>query len=135
MAEFDVGQTFVDLKSTNLFMGTKPKYFIALSSAEYDNDDIICFVMNTEKRVELYNAGCNKPHNKYLLKPSTFSFITNYTSIMLNQPTCYKLIEMYYDNIKILDRADELLCRQIKNCIDWDYIPLKFALLIKKCFK
>ncbi|MBN1294978.1 MAG: hypothetical protein JXB48_24290 [Candidatus Latescibacteria bacterium] len=135
MAEFDIGQTFLDLKSTNLFRATKGKYFIAMSEADYDDDFIVCFVLNSENRIDRYKFGCNKKHNKFILEPSTFSFLTNSTSIMLSQPACYKLAEMYQSNIKLLDKADITLCRQIKNCIDWNYIPDRLVNLIKTCFK
>lgn len=134
MAEFEVGQTFLDLKATN-FKGTKGKYFIALSYAEFDDDLIISFVMNTEKMMDKYSYGCNKSDQKFVIAPRTFSFIDKDTSIMLSQPVCYELIEMYESHIKLLDKADELLCRQIKNCIDMNFISLKFAKIIRDCFK
>jgi len=134
MAEFEIGQTFLDLKATN-FSGTKGKYYIALSNADFDDDLIISFVMNTENRMEKYKYGCNKDAQKFVIAPKTFSFIDRDTSIMLDQPVCYKLIEIYGRSIKLLDRADETLCRQIKNCIDLNYIPVKFANIIKACFK
>ncbi len=91
MAEFEIGQTFLDLESTN-FYGTKGKYYIALSSADYDDDLIICFVMNTENRIDKYKYGCNKSARKFIIASKSFSFIDRDTSIMLNQPVCYKLI-------------------------------------------
>ena len=54
---------------------------------------------------------------------------------MLDNASRYFLGEMYYDYIQLFEVADILLCRQIKNCIDWNYIPLKFAKNIKLCFK
>jgi hypothetical protein len=134
MADFEKGQTFLDLKATN-FSGTKGKYYIALSDAEDDDDRIISFVMNTENRMDKCRIGCNKKLQKYILKPGDFSFIKNYTAIMLELPVQYSLSEMYEDNIKLLDKADDNLCRQIKNCIDFNYIPVKFAQIIKTCFK
>jgi len=133
MAEFEKGQTFLDLKAINLY-SEKGKYFIAMSNAEYEDDYIICFVMNTEKRMDKYHPKCNREHQKFIIKPYTFSYIKDYTSIMLAQPCCYQLSVMYEDNIKILDKADEILCRQIKNCIEWNYIPFKFAKIIKDSF-
>ena len=106
-----------------------------MSSAEYDNDYIICFAMNTERRMDRYRLGCNYNHSKFIIKPSTLSFVDEYTSIMLMTPLCYQLIEMYNDWIKIKDKADVLLCKQIKNCIDWGYISLRFAEFIKSSFK
>ena len=74
MAEFEIGQTLLDKQSTN-FDGTKGKYFIALSSADYDNDPIICFVMNTERKMSKYHYNCNKKNQRFIIKPETFSFI------------------------------------------------------------
>ncbi|OGU18266.1 MAG: hypothetical protein A2X61_15750 [Ignavibacteria bacterium GWB2_35_12] len=121
MAGYNKGQAFLDKKATNLD-GTKGKYFIALSSAEYDDDDIICFVMNTERRMDLYHPLCNREKGKFIIKPNTFSFIKDYTSIMLKMEVYYKLTEMYEYNIILYETADELLLRQIKNCIDFNYI-------------
>lgn len=135
MAEFNRGQTFLDRKSSN-FDGTKGKYFIALSNAEYTDDYIICFVMNTEHNMNNLHYNCNKNEGKFIIKPDTFSFISNNTSIMLKQPVCYTLDEMYKDNIKLFNEiADEELQRQIKNCLDFGYIPIKFAHYIKESFK
>jgi hypothetical protein len=133
MAELERGQTFFDSRAVNLNQ-QKSKYFIALSNADFDDDLIVCFVMNTERRMEKYHIGCNKTSQKFIIKPGTFSFIKTYTSIMFDQPCCYQLNDIYEDNIKLLDKADDMLCRQIKNCIDWNYIPQKFSKLIKMSF-
>lgn len=134
MATFEKGQTFLDLGAIN-FYGEKGKYFIALSDAEYDDDLIVCFVMNTEKRMDKCHLHCNRELQKFIIKPNTFSFIKDYTAIMLILPCCYYLKEMYEPRIRLLDIADETLCRQIKNCIDWNEIPPKFKFLIKQSFK
>ena len=133
MAGIDIGQTFLDLKATN-FQGTKGKYFISMSCADCDGDEFVCFVMNTERKMEKYKLYCNKSVQKFIIAPSTFSFITKNTSIMLEIYAIYKFEEMYEDNIKLLDKASELLCRQIKNCIDWDFLPPKIAKMIKEVF-
>lgn len=134
MAEFEIGQTFLDLKSTNLYV-QKAKYFISLSSADNEDDEIVCFVMNTENKMEKYHVGCNRQAQKFILLPDSLSFIINPTSIMLAEPARYYFREIYENNIKLLDKADLLLCRQIKNCINWDYISVKFANLIDASFK
>ena len=134
MTDYEKGQTFLDLKATN-YSGTKGKYFIALNDADDDDDPIIAFVMNTENRMDQFRVGCNKKFQKYILQPGDFSFIKNHTAIMLELPQLYTLAEMYDNNIKLLDKADDNLCRQIKNCIDFNYIPVKFAQIIKTCFK
>ena len=140
MAEFNIGQTFMDSQATYFDRATlqytkKPKFYIALSSAKYDNDLIVCFVMNTEKRMHKYNINCNKRAQKFIISPNTFSFINDYTSIMLSQPCFYQLKEMYENRIKWLDQASDILCKQIKNCIDLNEISPQFGNLIKKCFK
>ncbi len=134
MADFEKGQTFLDLHATN-FSSTKGKYFITLNNAEEEDDLIICFVMNTENRMDKFQLGCNKKFQKYILEPGEFSFLKNHTAIMLELASQYTLSEMYEDNIKLLDKAEDPLCRQIKNCIDFNYIIPKFTKIIKSCFK
>ncbi len=134
MADFNKGQTFLDKSATN-YQGTKGKYFIALSDADDDDDLIICFVMNTEYRMDKYNWLCNKDKQRFIIKPKTFEFITDPTSIILEKEAYYKYSEMYKPNIKLLDKADDTLIRQIKNCIDWNHISVKAANIIKQCFK
>lgn len=134
MADFNKGQTFLDLSAIN-FYGTKGKYFIALSNAEYDDDIIVCFVMNTEHRMDKYHLLCNKNQQRFIIAPKTFSFISDYTSIMLVKEVFYEYSELFRDHIKLKDLADETLIRQIKNCIDLNYITPKAAKLIKDSFK
>ena len=133
MADFELGQTFLDKKSTN-YSGTKPKYYIALSSADDDDDPIICFVMNTERYMDKYSFGCNKQDEKFIIEKGTFSFIKYPTSIMLFSAVMYKLSEMYESKIVLYEVAKEKLCRQIKNCINWNSIPIKFQRIIKDSF-
>jgi hypothetical protein len=134
MADFERGQTFLDLAAVNI-EGSTDKYYIGLSNADYDDDIIVCFVFNTEHRMDKYHLGCNKDKQKFIIAPKTFSFIKDYTSIMLNREVCYRLEEMYSDKIQLLDKAPDELCRQIKNCIDWDFITPKHVSLIKNSFK
>jgi len=134
MADFNKGQTFLDKAATN-YQGTKGKYFIALSDAEYDDDLIVCFVMNTENRMDQYNSLCNKDKQRFIISPGTFTFITRHTSIMLVKEAFYKYSEIYRDNVKLLDMADDNLVRQIKNCIDWNYISIKAKDIIRQCFQ
>jgi hypothetical protein len=133
MADFSKGQTFLDLSATNI-QGTKRKYFIALSDAQYEDDLIVCFVMNTEHRMDKYHLFCNKNNHRFVIAPKTFSFIVKYTSIILVKEAFYQYCEFFQENIKLLDSANDTLVRQIKNCIDWDYITPKAAVLIKKSF-
>jgi hypothetical protein len=134
MAEFEKGQTFLDLGATN-FCGSKGKYFIGLSTANFDDDIICCFVLNTEKRMDRYRLYCNKEAQKFIIPPQTFSFITDYTSIMLHQAVVYRLKEIYDDRIKLKDLADDTLARQIKNCVNRDSISVKHYQLIRDSFK
>ncbi len=134
MADFNKGQTFLDLKSVNID-GIKGKYFIALSDADYIDDEIICFVMNTEKFMSKYMVNCNKQYQRFIISPGTFSFISKPTSIMLEKEWHYRFEEMFMDTIKILDLAPDLLVRQIKNCIDWGYILPKAKKIIEDSFK
>jgi len=134
MAEFERGQTFLDKKATN-FDGTKGKYFIALSSGEFSDDEIVCFVMNSENRFEKYHLNCNKTPGKFIIKPETFSFINKYTSIMLKSEVYYTLDDLCDDNILYLDIADDQLQREIKNCIDFNYLLPKGTKLIRDSFK
>jgi len=134
MADFSKGQTFLDLQSVNID-GTKGKYFISLSDANFDDDEIICFVMNTEHYMERYKVNCNKKFQRFIIVSGTFSFITKNTSIMLEKEWYYKYSEMYVEKIKILDLAPDILTRQIKNCIDWGYILPRARKIIEDCFK
>jgi hypothetical protein len=131
MADIEIGQTFVDLRSSNLFQENKAKYFITLSRADCEGDEFACFVMNTERRMEKYHLNCNKSKQKFIIPPGSFSFITANTPIMLANPAIYKYEEMFTDHVKLLDEAAPLLCGQIKNCIDWDFIPVKIKKMIK----
>jgi len=134
MADFNKGQTFFDECAVN-YEGTKGKYYIALSDADNDDDLIVCFVMNTENRMDKYHLLCNKDKQRFIISPGTFTFIKRYTSIMLMREVFYKYSEIYQDNIKLLDLTDDNLVRQIKNCIDWNYISEKAKNIIKQSFK
>lgn len=135
MAEFERGQTFIDLKSSNINQ-TKAKYFIALSNANYEDDEIICFVMNTEQRMNLFNYDCNKNAGKFIIPNGTFKFIDRDTSIMLRTETYFLFSEILNSSsIKLLEIADEQLQRKIKNCIDFNFIPPKAKKIILDSFK
>ncbi len=134
MADFEIGQTFLDFQSSREGV-KKPKYFIAMSPANYDDDQIVCLVMNTEHRMDIVRVGCNKRIGKFVLAPGALSFIKKHTSIMLSRPCLYNYYEMFESNIKLLDLVEDSLLRQIKNCIDFDDIPIKFTKMIKGAFK
>lgn len=134
MAGIEIGQTFLDLKATN-YQGTKGKFFIAMSCAEGFDDEFVCFVMNTEHHFNKYNLLCNKASHRFVIAPLTFTFLTHYTSIMLSIPHLYRCEEMYGNNIETFEVAEQLMCRQIKNCIDFNDIQLRFANYIKSSFK
>ncbi len=131
MADIEIGQTFVDLHSTNLFQGDKAKYFITMSCADCEGDEFVCFVMNTERMMKKYHLNCNKSKQKFIIPPDTFSFITDNTAFMLARPAIYKYEEMYESHIRLLEVAPVLLCSQIKNCIDWNFIPPRISKMMR----
>jgi len=84
----------------------------------------------------LYHVGCNKEKQKFVLKPKDISYLTEYTSIMLSLPQYYYLKEILDSNSIIeLEKANETLLRQIKNCLDLKNVAVKFQQLIKDSFK
>jgi hypothetical protein len=135
MAEFNKGQTFLDTQATNI-CGTKGKYFIALTDADYEDDEIVCFYFNTEHRMDLYLPGCNSKKLRYIIQEGELQFIKCPSSVMLGFATIYKLEEICNCNsIKLLEIADELLCRKIKNCLDRNEIEGRFWKRIMECYK
>jgi hypothetical protein len=54
---------------------------------------------------------------------------------MLVKEVFYKFAEIFENNILLLDMTNEILLRQIKNCIDWNYISPKAKNIILKSFK
>lgn len=135
MAEFDKGQFFFDRKAIN-FQGPKGKYFIGLTDANEADDLIVSFVINTENNFNKYNLKCNSKAQKFILAPNEFSFLSKHSSIMLSIPCRYSFEEICESNIEILkDKADDTLCRQIKNCIDLEQIEPLFSNPIKECYK
>lgn len=137
MATINKGQFFLDLQALKEGK-TKAKYFIALTEGDNEEDDIICFVINTEHRMDLYNICCNKEKQRFILFKDVhnFDFLTEPSSIMLNEACRYYVKEFYEEKIKILsDKADNNLCRQIKNCIDEGNILPKFMKIIKDNYK
>ena len=135
MVDFERGQTFLDSQAIDHTGISKPKYFIGLSNAYDFDDEIVCFVMNTERRFERYKYNCNRKAHRFIIPPNTFSFIKENTSIMLVHEVFYKLKEMYENRIKLLDLANDTLARQVKNCIDWDYMLPKSKKLVLRSFK
>ncbi|NUM43002.1 MAG: hypothetical protein HUU45_15405 [Leptospiraceae bacterium] len=135
MPLFEAGRTFLDKKALNS-TGPNPKYFIGMNDADFEDDAIVCFVFNTEHRMDLLpHTGCIKNKLKYVLIPGTFSFIKSHTAIDL-YPVFYNLKELINnENIVELDKASEELARKIKNCIDEKLIPKKAWSLIKDSFK
>ena len=123
MPSIPKGQFFLDLIATKHGQ-QKGKFFIALTEGEFDDDRLICFVLNTENRMDLYRDGCNKAKGKFILLPDNhdFGFLINPTSIMLNEPCCYLVKEFYEDRIIMKKVADEKILREIKNCIDNGYL-------------
>lgn len=88
--------------------------------------------------MDLYQVGCNHKKQRFILFKyiHKFEFLTDQSSIMLDDACRYYVKEFYEDKIKILnDKADDILCRQIKNCVDEGYILPKFMKMIKDCYK
>lgn len=137
MATIDKGQFFLDhhaLKDGE----KKAKFFIALTEGDLDDEAIICFVINTEHRMDLYKIECNRTKQRFILFKDVhkFEFLEKPSSIMLDDAYQYFVKEFYTDQIKILDdKASETLCRQIKNCIDEGYILPKLMKKIKAEYK
>jgi len=137
MATIDKGQFFLDhhaLKDGK----QKAKFFIALTEGDTDDESVICFVINTEHRMDLYKIECNRSKQRFILFKDVhkFEFLEKPSSIMLDEACQYFIKEFYDDHIKILDdKADETLCRQIKNCIDEGYILPAFMRKIKENYK
>ena len=131
---FEKGQTFLDKAALNI-QGSKAKYFIALTNGNEPDDIIVCFVINSEIRMELYKEGCNRAKGKYILKPKELSFVAKHSSVMLDYPAKYTVKELCENSIELFEKANDILCRQIKNCINFDNINPKFGDIIKECFK
>jgi len=140
MADFKVVQTFIDHLATSVsHPQPKPKFFIGMSEASKLSDMIVCFVMNTERQMKNHTLNCNSRVQKFILVPSDFTFLTEFTSIMLNQVASYTLEEIYEyhsrSRIKFFEIAGAELCRQIKNCINFNFIEPIYSSLIKESFK
>lgn len=137
MATIEKGQFFLDHKAIKDGQ-SKAKFFIALTEAELDDEKIVCFVINTEKRMDIYQVLCNRKKQKFVLSPDIhkFSFLENFSSIMLDEPCFYFVNEFYEDGLDLLDDiAEETLCRQINNCIDIGYLLPGFTKLLKENYK
>lgn len=137
MATINRGQFFLDHKAIK-DGHQKAKFFIALTEGDADDEGVICFVINTEHKMDLYHVCCNKKQQKFVLYNTIhkFKFLEEPSSIMLGEPCRYYVKEFYESHIKILgDIADEKLCREIKNCLDEGYILPSFMEIIKKNYK
>ncbi len=114
------------------------KYFIIITDGNYEDDLLVCFSLNTEKRMDKYNVLCNRRSAKFILSPDIhkFSFLKKFTSLNLDEPCLYSVKELFENHIKILeqDKAGIELLRQIKNCIDYGYLLPKHIALIKASF-
>lgn len=116
----------------------KPKYFIVFTDGDLSDDELVCFSLNTEHRMDLYNVQCNKNKAKFILSPKLhpFSFLTEYSALRLDEPCLYRVEELFGDQFMVFenDIAPNLLLRQIKNCIDEGYLLPKHILLIKNSY-
>jgi len=135
MPLFKAGTTFLDHRALNI-QGEKAKYFIGMNNADMEDDVIVAFVFNTEHRMDLYHVGCNKEKQKFVLQPKEISYLSDHTSVMLSLPRYYHLKEILDStSIKELEKANDPLIRQIKNCLDLKNVAVKFQQLIKDSFK
>lgn len=138
---FKYGSIFIDFKAVKMLKpddySIKAKYFIAMSNGDYNDDKIICFVLNTEMNYSNLEKGCNKFIKKFYLPAETleFDFQKNHTSIFLDDDRYYILEEILSsEDIKIIGTVDDNLARQIKNCIDFNDIEIEGKELIKNSF-
>lgn len=128
------GQTFIDHQAT-LNGKTKAKYFIALSKADDFDDELVCFVINSERSSKFQKHQCYKQYHKFTIRERTFSFIEHFSSIILDKPRIYNASKLTENNIIILEKAPDILQRQIKNCIDFNLLIPLYTQLIKNSFK
>jgi hypothetical protein len=136
MPDIEKGDTFLDIYASNI-QGEKPKYFLCMNEAEELDDKIVCFVMNTERRMDIHTLGCNSNVGKFIIEPGTLDFIKVHTGILLSIARTYTLEEILSNNKIIqLDKiTDHELLRRIKNCIDFDDLLPHETVLIKESFK
>ena len=140
MAIIEKGQFFKDNKAVKLDTEPKSKYFITLTQGNEEDDPLLCFVLNTEDRMDLYKVGCNKKKEKFILSPDiqNFTFLKNFSAIMLLGAQTYKVFELFEnDGIEVLEKdiADDELLRQIKNCIDINNLLPKEKELLDENYK
>jgi hypothetical protein len=128
------GTVFLDKKAVSI-QGIKPKYFLGMNDVDDEDDKIVAFVFNTENNPGKYKDGCNFDHERFLFSDNLFSFQSRPTSLMLNRTYFYKCIEVLGNDIKILETIDEIVARQVKNCINKENIEEFAWELINKSFK
>ncbi len=137
MATVKRGQFFLHHKAIKEGV-SKPKFFICLIEGEDLDDEILCLVINSERRIGMYQPGCNKQKAKFVLTTSkySFDFLKHDSSIMLLRIFHYKVADLFADDIRILnDVANDGLCRQIKNCIDKNNLLSKEEEVLKYHYK
>jgi len=131
------GLFFLDYQAQRDFK-KKAKYFIVFTDGDLLDDELVCFSLNTEHRMDLYRILCNKNKAKFILSSSVhkFSFLTEFSTLMLNEPCIYRVEELFSDRFEVFenDIASIELLRQIRNCIDDGYLLPKHILLIKNSF-
>ncbi len=144
MAEFEKGDIFIDYRAVNI-AGEKAKYFLCMNDANEADDKVVCFVMNTEGRMDKYHVGCNNSVGKFVLilgdtpleNTKGKSFLKNPTSLMLSKPRIYTVSEfLERSDIKFIGKIiDDKFLRRIKNCIDFNDLTFLEMRLIKEAFK
>lgn len=137
MAIIEKGTFFLDLHATKNFE-ENDKFMLVMSEAEFEDDVLLCFSLNTEHRMDLYHVGCNGRKAKFILSPDLdkFSFLKRFTYLKLDEPLIYKVKELFEDSIKVYesDKANEILLRQINNCIDRGYLTPKQVEILKQTY-
>lgn len=106
-----------------------------MNDCEYEDDDIVSFVFNTETQIKPLSAGCNPTKEKFFFPTNEFSFQKHATSLMLNRAYYFNLKEILSDKIKVLETISDKRCREIKNCINKDSIEEDGWVLIRTSFR
>lgn len=106
-----------------------------MNDCEYEDDEVVSFVFNSETQIKPLSAGCNPSKEKFFFPTNEFSFQKHATSLMLNRAYYYSIKELYSDNIKIFETIPDKRCREIKNCINKDSIEEFGWELIRSSFK
>lgn len=128
MAIFEKGTIFRIQKSTKMHRGisgfqTKPKMFLALNDAEYEDDPIVSLVLCTENQIT--SEGCYKRKNKYIILPGLCKCITNTTYIQTVEESYFDLKKILESCNTIHDTITESDFNKIYNCLEKENFLIK----------